>query len=292
MDEEHLSISCSSAGCFLTCPRRYFYEYIMRLSPREEYHYFLWGKLVHAYANYVDMGVTEHEDIMKELEQGECAELAKTCDASLKALFLAHRFKYREEDEHYITLASEVKFKYDLTYDTSFVGRVDRIVEDKRTGKRYVWERKTASQTSTTFWKYIEMNPQTRGYPFAVERTLGLQVDGIIYDVLKKPALHKNALETEEALQERVAYAYLARPEEYLIRKVFPLTQEQIDSFEWWLMGVRSSLKEAMRSGWWVPHHPPIWYPCPFERICPDNDVCISNSFVSRPREEFHKELV
>lgn len=68
-----------------------------------------------------------------------------------------------------------------------YQGRIDLIVEDE-SGKYYLADHKTAKKFSGVEW--LELDDQTGSYGWAVAHKLGVKIDGIIYNELRKDVPH------------------------------------------------------------------------------------------------------
>jgi hypothetical protein len=65
-----------------------------------------------------------------------------------------------------------------------YQGRIDLIIRNKRTGKYWIVDHKTAAQFGQT--EHLELDPQCGSYCWAIQKILGINVDGVIYQELRK----------------------------------------------------------------------------------------------------------
>lgn len=116
-----------------------------------------------------------------------------------RAEALMRGYHERWADEPYEVIAVEAQFRCDLVNPTTgrasqtwrLAGKIDVIVRDLRTGRVLVVEHKTSSEDVTPgseYWRRLRMDGQVSIY-FVGGAALGHQIDGCLYDVLKKPAL-------------------------------------------------------------------------------------------------------
>ena len=108
-----------------------------------------------------------------------------------------------------------------------------------------VLEHKTTSEDcgpGSTFWKRLRLDGQASGYMVGA-RALGYEPDGILYDVLRKPALRpyeasakRKAAETPEEYRDRCLADIAERPDYYYQRgTVVRLEDEERDAaFDLW----------------------------------------------------------
>lgn len=67
-----------------------------------------------------------------------------------------------------------------------YQGRIDLIVEDLTTHKYWIVDHKTAAQFGNTEW--LDLDTQGGSYVWAIKQMLGIDVDGVIYNQLRKKA--------------------------------------------------------------------------------------------------------
>jgi len=85
-----------------------------------------------------------------------------------------HRWLYKEDEDRWETIGSEIKFEVPVINPVTgrklgkavFVGKIDRLVRERNTGLVYVWERKSTSHpiTSESYWHDLAQGDQISGY--------------------------------------------------------------------------------------------------------------------------------
>jgi hypothetical protein len=65
-----------------------------------------------------------------------------------------------------------------------YQGRIDLIVKDMRAGKYWIVDHKTAAQFGQT--EHLELDPQCGSYCWAIKRVLGIDVEGVVYQEMRK----------------------------------------------------------------------------------------------------------
>jgi len=291
-----VEITNSSRTCFLDCPRKYFFDYICRLTPKVEPEYFIWGELVHRALQIW------HEcfDVEKSLEQvtewfgqqpnaTQHARFLKT----LELLLTAYALKYLKTDSRFELIVPECEFQFELPHGI-FRGKPDLLLRDKTTGEIVLKEIKTASQTGPHWWTAYEFDAQTRGYCLAAREGIGYDVSYVIVDVLKKPQLQRRKYDTEMTHAERIGEAYLLNPEKYFERRTLRYTDETLTEYYHELDGVCQCILWHMETGIWPRHHPRNRFGhCPFEMICLEGEQSPKAAlyYYVRPREQLFKEL-
>lgn len=190
--------------------------------------------------------------------------------ARLRPMLAGYIARWADEDEQrYEVLAIEKEFRCPLVNpDTGrpsrtweLAGKFDKLVRERSTGRVYVVEHKTSSKDITpgsAYWARLRMDTQVSVY-WTGAKSLGLDLYGVLYDVLGKPKLrpleatppdkrkyrkddgklYAGQRDTDESLEEfelRVAEAIAEAPEAYFQRcEVVRLEDE---------------LKDAMRGIW------------------------------------------
>ena len=125
------------------------------------------------------------------------------------AMMRAYGARYATED--FQIIAIEKNFEGPITNPTtgaasrSFVlaGKVDGIV--RIGGDYFVLEHKTAAQIDGDYLERLWTDFQITIYAYYIERTMGIPITGILYNVLVKAKLQQGKGETEEEFQARRA---------------------------------------------------------------------------------------
>jgi len=293
-------ITNSIRNTFLDCQFRFFLEYVLRLSPITEAEYFRWGRLVHECADTVDQGLPIEpviEKFRKEIEElsppvSVIEETEMMCNL-VPDVMDAYLLKYADDNDRYEIICTEYKFELPLPCGWTFKGKIDKIVQDLRTGNKYIWERKTAASTGDSYWTDILLDSQPQGYILATQRALGIDVVGAIYDIYKKPQ-YKRCGMTDEQYTERIGEAYLLERDRYFERRSIRFPQEQIDAYFWDINNVAEDIQQHLESGIWSKHHPRNRKGgCSYRSICtkPDKTEIDWTKFYRRLLKNFNPEL-
>lgn len=83
----------------------------------------------------------------------------------------------------HISVLDEVSSEYGWQ-PVYYQGRIDLIIEDIETGKYWIVDHKTAAQFGSTKW--FDMDTQTRSYCWAIKKMLGIDVEGVMFNRLRK----------------------------------------------------------------------------------------------------------
>jgi hypothetical protein len=307
------TITNSSRCTFLSCPYKYYCEYIQLLSPKHEPEYFQWGSLVHRYAEEYGRGLSMEQILPLVYEEIEkrahflsplATERLEAMITTLPSVFRAHDTIWGEYDKAFEVMESERHFSWQLPDSNEwwFEGKIDGYRRHIPSGEIYQWERKTAGKTGDTYWQRIPLDSQPKGYILASQRSIGLDVDKVIYDLFKKPALQQGKYETIEEYYRKLALNYESKPQELMERgpyngvvSVFHFTPEDIDSYYWDLVQVTQMLDWHIQNGIWPKHHPGnLVGGCVYFPLCiatSESELEQRKNTLYYRREEFHPEL-
>lgn len=147
------------------CPRQHWMRYDLGLRRTEEPEYLSFGRAWHA-------AVLSGPSAFDHLHPA-AATMGRALLASYPPVSL---------------IAAEVPFAFPVGSD-SWEGVLDGIAEQD--GRLLLVERKTSSEDiapSADYWNRLQIDQQISGYMIAARR-LGYPVEGILYDVVRKPAL-------------------------------------------------------------------------------------------------------
>jgi hypothetical protein len=158
-----------------------------------------------------------------------------------------YHYRWQDTLQHYEVLAVEVQFRTPLvnpqTGRSSRIwelgGKMDAIVRDLRDGQVLLVEHKTSSEDlsdGSDYWRRLRMDGQVSIY-YEGARSLGHDVAGCLYDVLKKPTLRPlKATPPEDRKFKKDGTLYAAQretdetPDEYR-RRIVEAIAEAPDKF-------------------------------------------------------------
>ena len=108
---------------------------------------------------------------------------------------LEHYFEWSAENDNFTVVKSEIEFEVEIPgIDAVYQGRIDAIIQDER-GRYWLMDHKTAAQFGDTTW--LDLDTQISAYCWAVNKQLGVKLEGLVYNELKKsvpkpPSVNKN----------------------------------------------------------------------------------------------------
>lgn len=169
----------------------------------------------------------------------------------------------------------ELKIKLPGMRGVVVVLKIDGLV--KTNEKLWIRELKTTGLSFSQFEKRCETSPQCSLYTYAV-RKAGHDVQGVIYDFIKKPMLRRHVSESKEDFGRRISLDYNKRPEFYYKRHYSYRSLESLDIFEDDLRNLTREIRTRCRKCDWYRNPDSCWNfnsACQYLPICfqkvPDN---------------------
>ena len=216
-----LEISHSSCSMARSCPKKYEWRYVKGYKPIRKSTALALGSVIHEafdkhYSNEHDV-IGYIVNTMK--EQIANASLTEREDLEIiqwTALGMWENFPHKNLLEFQET-KSEKEFKVHLgkLRQVLFVGKSDRLV--KKDGKWWVGELKTTGLPLQNFKNRMSVSDQVTAYVYAWRKN-GYPVQGVVFDIIKKPLLRKGINETAQMFCARIYKDYQARPKQYFTR--------------------------------------------------------------------------
>lgn len=229
MDKELLTASRMST--LLTCPRKHYYKYEIGLVPATHSLALRFGSAFHNAMEARWNGATAEEALAKAVETAE--QFTELDIATLSGLIIGYYSRY-ENDDIIASILPEVQFRQpierSLTFDSA--GKIDGIGTLKD-GRCCLVEHKTSGEDiapDSDYWMRLRFNPQIYQYVSAA-RSVGYDVQVIIYDVTRKPSIRQKQTETAEAYGDRLAQDTKERPDFYFARREVTVLDDDLDQF-------------------------------------------------------------
>jgi CRISPR/Cas system-associated exonuclease Cas4 (RecB family) len=245
-----LEVSNSSISLYRTCQKKYYFHYVLGLTPRKANAGFILGGTIHtafdkyykgedfkAIVNFIDATYKTAMTTLPPEEQEQCYLDSKTA----LGMFLNFPFKQLTFDK----IESEREFKLPLMKDVLFVGRVDGKVTDK--GHKWIREVKTTGEVKSAFENKSRVSSQATGYVWGISQVDNEHIVGVLYDGLRKPRLIKKVTEDMYEFGQRIYLDYCdeKKKESYFYR--YPTYRTPTD-VELWLEDTKSTVKSIQRS--------------------------------------------
>jgi len=191
-------ITYSRLSTYQRCPREHRLRYQDRLRPKTKEHALGFGSLVHA---GLESWWTHHslDDAIDAMTRAAGTELDEFDIARASAMMTGYNERWLSVAESYEVLAVEQAFVAPLVNPVTghpsrtyrLAGKIDAIARDRSTGHIWIIEHKTTSSPLTPgslYWERLRLDAQISTY-VAGAASLGYEVFGCIYDVLRKPPI-------------------------------------------------------------------------------------------------------
>lgn len=189
-------VTQSEIKTYRACRRKWTLQYQENLVPKTaEPGALFFGNVVHDGLRLHYTGRTQEEinaaidktfaDAMPNMPNYEEAEAA--ADRQLaKNMIRGYKEAFAVEDRAYASIQPEVEFMVPLGPGLPmFAGKVDGIARDQD-GDYWLKEHKTAAAVGEDYFRMLQVDMQYPAYLWAAEIHLGINIKGVIYNVLRK----------------------------------------------------------------------------------------------------------
>ncbi|MEN6535019.1 MAG: PD-(D/E)XK nuclease family protein [Bryobacteraceae bacterium] len=270
----------SRTASFRRCPRQHFYRYELAIRSTAERAPLRDGSAFHAGREAFAM--TGDPDAALEAAAKWFADTGdiEITYARATILTLLTGYCWRWANDGFEHVAIELPFEVELlnpetgasSRTFNHAGKIDGIVRDG--GRLMLYELKTTGEDilGDSYWMRLRIDPQISGYILAA-RALGHEVQGVIYDVVRKPSirphkatpmenrkfkkdgtLYANQRDTDETPEEysdRLLADIQERPDFYYARREIPRLDDDIAGWMHDTWGTAKNLMDAKRLGRW-----------------------------------------
>ena len=220
MSTKILHISVSSLEDFLTCRRLYYYKRIKRYEKIQFSLPFLVGRVVHTGMNYVLQKVEKPITQMTIFYREEKKKIKNTLTLTPKqeedlneqelvtqGMLRAYQRRYGAMIRDASLIASEVEGAVQINDKVIFVIKLDNLLRVR--GKKLLHELKTSKYITPEYVAHIQIDRQTaiyfHFYNIIFEKS---KIEGILYDVIRKPSIRQKKNESRVTFLERLGQWY------------------------------------------------------------------------------------
>lgn len=192
-----MQTSYSQQRTVLRCPKKFEYHYVRKIRPKRDDDKFLLGRAVHEfldiyYGTQIEgprdaaflSALRTFEDYTKENFPNDDSALEQ---AELAEGIVKHYHEWASQNDNFNVLGTEIPFEVKIA-DSTWTGRFDGVIEVG--GKLWIMEHKTAKQVKT---EHVLRDKQISAYVLAAKK-LGIEVEGVVYNTLKKALPQKPAV--------------------------------------------------------------------------------------------------
>lgn len=205
-------VTHSSMECFCNCRRKYQLRYLDCIVPKVKSQALEFGSAMHAVLEryfkaikaeqqFEGESTIDKESMKEDLQvrvEGQDLNIVDT--AKLLGLTLGYVNRWFETDvKEFEVVDVEREFRFDDFVDgVSLSGKVDGLVKRKDDGRYYILEHKTASVVDDSYVMQKDIDAQTMMYAICLQEILGINVSGVIHDILTKQKIRLKKGETED----------------------------------------------------------------------------------------------
>jgi len=273
-------LTASRMTSLLTCPRQHYWRYEVGLQAASDGAALRFGSAWHRAMDARWRGVEFASALADATADRALAD--ETQVATLAGLLAAY-FNVYLSDEPVKQLHPEVEFSLPLAGSRSFLcaGKIDGlgVLHD---GRLVLIEHKTCSDDigpESDYWLRLRANGQIMQYVLAA-RALGWQIETVIYDVARKPAIRQKQGETPEQFCDRLTADAQARPGFYFARREVPVLDQDLDEFRVQRLELARQILALRRAERRVSHPEQAWARnvnglicrgCQFQSFCLQN---------------------
>ena len=268
-----LEISNNSTSIFRSCPKKYYFHYVLGLTPFKKSSSLTLGSIIHSafdmyYNKFSVDEVTSYlvntaNEVIANASPEEAEDLA-----IMKYTLLGMWLNYPKDLSIFTDIKPEMEFALKFANGVRLVLKIDGLVV--KDDKMWIRELKTSGLSFPQFEQRCRTSSQSSLYTFALRR-LGYPVEGMIYDYIKKPQLRKNMSEDKDQFGYRIMTNYKERPDYYFNRLFSYRSDDDLLLFEEDLMSCARSIKRCIRTGEWWRNMDSCWS---FNSLCPYTPIC------------------
>lgn len=253
-------IDYSMMSTFLTCRRRFYFRYDQHLVPKVPTLPLAFGSAIHEALNVwhdkrdvenmvAKFHVTYKEDIERD-------------DKRTNALgeWILRNYATAYANEPFKVIGNEQSFELPLPNGTSFIGRIDKIVDWD--GAIWIVDHKTTSSLGYHYSKKVEPNMQLTGYVWAARRLGYPKCVGVLVDAI---LVAKGLLDSSR----RAKLTPLARFDAYI-------SEERLAEWVQTLDCVQRDILACYQESQWYPN----WDACTYYGECPYRKLCVEDGDV------------
>lgn len=276
----------SSLNTFQSCERKWKHRYMDGISPASTPDVMVFGTVWHEIMEGMLLGVLKRWGGPDAIV--DRSPLQQQDKLKLKALtreYFAHW-----NDDGWRVVSVEQVFEHSID-GMDFSGKYDAIIE--RCGEMWVVEHKTTSTDigeESAYWAKLHVDWQVHLYTIAARAGHKKPVVGVIYDVVKKPALRLTKKDRKEGgFMERVIEDVASKRNEYFARKEIRFTDEQLAEAENMLATMAARIEKTRV---FMPNANSCWQ---FAKKCAYHPLCTGEVEATDRRhfeiKEIHEEL-
>lgn len=248
---ERMIWTSSSVRLFRACKRKWFWKYIMGIRPKFRDKNLIIGSMAHECWGQWYRG-----------QRSRIAPIAEAIAARTRKEVEVNAPLYDQEDYDKLTIALDtfvgMMMGYELIYeqdratwkidrpsieavfkldmgDFDYAGRIDLTATGRKSYGHFLAEHKTASKIEESYLARLPLDTQIRGYTLGATAPtsiggLGLDLDHVLYDVVRKCKLRRKSNEKVSEFSQRIAEEYASDPGKCFYREPLRFNKSDLDT--------------------------------------------------------------
>lgn len=290
-----MDVSNNSLTTYRICQKKYYWNYIERLVPRYKDRALTLGGIVHEAFDMYYSG-KDKTDIIAWINDTYKEERGRVGIEEQEDLYLDTKtalgmfINFPFTEMKFQDILPEEEFNVELDQSIDFKGRVDGKV--KYDDRWWIREVKTTGSDISAFEKRASVSAQVTGYVYAIEKRDKHEIEGVIFDYLRKPKLYKRRDECMEEFGQRIYQDYCDKKKKKHYFGRYP-TWRSPHAITLWLSDARRTAHQIRRScdNLDFPRNTNACYAwrqeCPYKKICFNEhiDPLIIELFYTRKEE-------
>lgn len=227
---DKLTISHSLTRDWKACRRKFFFNYLARLTPKKiSIPYFI-GSAFHRGMESFYAGKDPDQfipDLVEDMDTKakgavfltpEDEEKLMLQSAIVTGMLRGYVNTYAKDLKRWKIQKVEHEFAVPIVPGKiEYVGQIDLLV--KFDGAIWIVEHKTAGRLDKNYIDRLALDTQITGYAIGAKYSLQEPVAGVVYNVAKKPQIRQKKDESKPEFSQRIEDDYMARPEFYFYRE-------------------------------------------------------------------------
>ncbi len=273
-----LEVSHHSMSIFRSCPMKWKWHYVDRLTPKRTAPQLTLGQVIH---EAFDMHYKAHQTstILKYITKTYEGHIKNALPDDVERLIIDHKtalgmwLNYPEKRLNFDEIRSEEKFKERINdlRGVHLVGRIDGLVRHNKSW--WIREVKVTGSHMRAFEGRAQTSPQATGYVYALKAKTGYDIEGILFDVIKRPRLTKHVAESADEFAERIYLDYGDTKKLNMYFKRYYTYRSPVDlkHYEQDISKVVKHMRKAIRHSIFYRNQDSCWAynsECPYRKVC------------------------
>ena len=202
------------------------------------------------WSRFIEIAISTHEQHEQDNYIGVTPEDIQFAQVVANVMLLAYVNYYTEDftDKRFTDTEEEISVLFLKPFRTRLLMKLDGCYNTKgKAPKVWLMEHKTRSRISEeTLMKRLSYDFQNLTYVTIVEEAREINIDGVLYNIIRKPQIRQRKGETAHEFATRLKEDIEKRPEFYFMRYEIPYTKADKKSFRAELFETILSIRESL----------------------------------------------